>query len=158
VFLQLDQKHKNSIWGRFKIQQYFCFKKKLFQLVVYSLQTSNVSGSKNFDPGRVSHLWFGFGKFPHKMSNFSNFFPLGLLNLFESSQKVPGSKAGGPFIYCGSKVSLGRVGSGHGPSLLQTDLICHDLLEFRLRQKQNQIRSCFLFLTLFFSLFVSGGL
>jgi len=27
-------------------------------------------------------------------------------------KKVPGSKAGQPLIYCGSKVSSGRVGSG----------------------------------------------
>jgi len=54
--------------------------------------------------GRVSHLWFGFefGKFPLKMSNFS-FFSLRV------GRKVPGSKLGRPLIYCGSKVSLGRV-------------------------------------------------
>jgi len=50
--------------------------------------------------GRVSHLWFGFefGKFPLKMSN--------------SGRKVPGSEAGRPLIYCGSKVSSGWV-RGH---------------------------------------------
>jgi len=68
-------------------------------------------------PGRVSHLWFGFefGKFPLKIPNFSIFFPLGQKNLFETGQKVPGSKASRPLIYCGSKVMLG---SGQGPSLL----------------------------------------
>jgi len=61
--------------------------------------------------GRVSHLWFGFefGKFPLKMSNF---FLSGQKNLFGSGQKVPRSKVGWPLIYCRSKVSSGRVGSG----------------------------------------------
>jgi len=62
-------------------------------------------GSKFFDPGRVGSaiygLGFEFGKSPLKMSNLSILFPLG--------QKVPGSKAGRPLIYCGSKVSLDWV-------------------------------------------------
>jgi len=64
--------------------------------------------------GRVSHLWFGleFGKFPLKTSNFSIFYPSGQKNCFGSGRKVPGSKPGRPLIYCGSKVSSGRVGSG----------------------------------------------
>jgi len=33
-------------------------------------------------------------------------------NLFGLGQKVPGSEAGQPLIYCGSKVSSGLVGSG----------------------------------------------
>jgi len=72
--------------------------------------------------GRVSHLWFEFefGKFALKTSNFSIFFPSGQKNLFGSGRKVPGSKAGWPLIYCGSKVSLGWVGSGQGPSLITT--------------------------------------
>jgi len=37
---------------------------------------------------------------------------LGQKNLFGSGQKVPGSKAGWLLIYSGSKVCLGRVGSG----------------------------------------------
>jgi len=39
------------------------------------LHCSDGSGSKIFDPGRVSHLRFGFefGKFPLKMSKFSIF-------------------------------------------------------------------------------------
>jgi len=41
-----------------------------------------------------------------------NFLPSGQKNLFRSGQKVPGSKAGRPLIYCGSKVSSGRAGSG----------------------------------------------
>jgi len=62
-------------------------------------------------PGRVRNLWFGFdfGKFPLKMSNFSIFFALGQKNIFALGQKVPGSKAGRPLIYCGSKVSSGPV-------------------------------------------------
>jgi len=67
--------------------------------------------------GQVSHFWFGFefGKFPLKMSNF---FPSDQKNLFGLGQKVLGSKAGWLLIYCGSKVSLGRVRSG--PSLPAT--------------------------------------
>jgi len=63
--------------------------------------------------GWVSHLWFGFefGKFPHKMSNFSIFFLLGQKNLSGSGQKVTGSKVGQTLIYCRSKVSSGRAGS-----------------------------------------------
>jgi len=45
------------------------------------------------------------------MSNFSIFCPLGQKNLFGSGRKVPGSEAGQPLIYCGSKVSSGRVSS-----------------------------------------------
>jgi len=54
--------------------------------------------------GRVSHLWFGFGKFPLKIPNFSVFFPLSQ----KKSLRV-GSKAGRPLIYCRSKVCLGWV-------------------------------------------------
>jgi len=46
------------------------------------------------------------------MSNFSIFSLRVKKNCFGSGQKVPGSKLGRPLIYCGSKVSLGRVGSG----------------------------------------------
>jgi len=62
-------------------------------------------------PGRVRNLWFGFdlGKFPLNMSNFSIFFCFGSKNIFGLGQKVSGSKAGRPLIYCGSKVSLGQV-------------------------------------------------
>jgi len=79
-------------------------------LLIYSLTWitlhSDGSGSKFFDPGWVSHLWigFGFGKFNLKIPNFQ-FFPLRVKkNLFGMGQKVPGSKAGQPLIYCGSKV------------------------------------------------------
>jgi len=65
--------------------------------------------------GRISHLWFGFGKFPLKIPNFSIVFLLNQKNLFRS--KVPGSKTGQPLIYCGSK-----VWSGQGPSLNQSCL------------------------------------
>jgi len=51
------------------------------------------------------------------MSNFSIFCPSVKKNLFGSGQKVPGSEAGRPLIYCGSKVSSG---SGQGPSLHNT--------------------------------------
>jgi len=61
--------------------------------------------------GRVSHLWFLLGgwKFPQKMSNFSIFSLQVKKNLFGLGQKVPGSKAGWPLIYCGSKVNSGQV-------------------------------------------------
>jgi len=61
--------------------------------------------------GRVSHLWFGleFGKFPLKTSNFSFFSLRVKKNCFGLGRKVPGSKPGRPLIYCGSKVSSGRV-------------------------------------------------
>jgi len=66
--------------------------------------------------GSDQFLWLGsvqqfvvlgyFGKFPLKMSIF---FLSDQKNLFGSDQKVPRSKAGRPLIYCGSKVSSGRV-------------------------------------------------
>jgi len=86
-----------------KSEKYRSAKKRVNECVLrYTYQ-------KIFDPGRVSHLWFGFefGKFPLKMSNFSIFFPSGQKNLFGLGTKVPGSKAGRPLIYCGSKVSSG---------------------------------------------------
>jgi len=55
-------------------------------------------------PGQVCHLWFGF-----EASNFSIFSPFVKKNLFGLGQKVPGSKAGQPLIYRGSKVSSGQV-------------------------------------------------
>jgi len=75
-------------------------------------------GSKNFDPGWVTHLQFGFefGKFPLKCQ-FFQFFTLWVKkNLFGSGQKVAGSKASRPLIYCESKVR-----SGQGPSLENVD-------------------------------------
>jgi len=54
---------------------------------------------------------FGFGKFPLKMPIFSIFTLRVKINLLGSDQKVPGSKAGQPLIYCRSKVSSGWVGS-----------------------------------------------
>jgi len=74
--------------------------------------------------GWVDSLWLGSGQ-PFmvwdciwKISpKFFNFFALGQKILFGSGRKVPGSKVGWPLIYCGSKISLGRFGSGQGPSL-----------------------------------------
>jgi len=76
-----------------------------------SMDSSGGSRSKNFDPGWVSHLWFGFafGKFPLKMSNFSIFSLRVKKNILGSGPKVPRSKADQPLIYCRSKVSSGRV-------------------------------------------------
>jgi len=50
--------------------------------------------------GQPSLVW-GLGL--KKTSNFSIFSPLDQKNLFGLGQKVPGSKAGQPLIYCGSK-------------------------------------------------------
>jgi len=58
-------------------------------------------------------MGFEFGKFPLKMLNIQFFLLWVKKNLFGLGQKVPESKAGRPLIYCGSKVSLGRV-RAHG--------------------------------------------
>jgi len=78
------------------------------------LAASVWSGSKIFDwgwvnfllieLGQASHLWFGFGKFPLKIPNFSISLPQVKKNLFWPGQKVTQSKPGWPLIYCGSKV------------------------------------------------------
>jgi len=51
---------------------------------------SDGSGSKDFDPGWVSHLWFGFGKFPLKKSNFSIFSPQAKKISLDWIKKYPG--------------------------------------------------------------------
>jgi len=72
--------------------------------------------------GQVFVAWVGSGqpfmvrywvwKISPKSIKFFNFFTFGSKkNLFGSGQKVPRSKAGQTLIYCGSKVSSGRVGS-----------------------------------------------
>jgi len=65
--------------------------------------SSDGSGSKFFDPSRVSHLRFRFwfGKFPLKIPNFPIFFPL--------DQKRTRVKDVLASIYCGSKVCSGQV-------------------------------------------------
>jgi len=72
---------------------------------------SDGSASKIFDPGQVSHLWFGFEfqKFPLKMSIFSIFFLLGQKKLLQVGSESTRVKAGWPLFYCGSKVSLGQA-------------------------------------------------
>jgi len=70
----------------------------------------------------VGSAIYGLGlnleNFPQKYQIF-HIFPLRVKkNLFGSDQKEPGSKAGRPLIYCGSKVSSGSVGSGQGPFLV----------------------------------------
>jgi len=69
---------------------------------------------------RVSHLWFGFGKFPLKMSNFSI--------QIKSKYLWVGSKAGWPLTYCGSKVSLGQ-----GPSLGKCVMVLDSFKKERVR-------------------------
>jgi len=46
------------------------------------------------------------GKFPLRTSNFSIFSLLAQKNLIGLGQKVPGSKAGWPLIYCGLKTNV----------------------------------------------------
>jgi len=64
--------------------------------------------------GQVSHLRFGFefGKFLLKMSNFLIFFPSGKKYSLRVGSESTRVKDGSASIYCGSKVSLGWVGSG----------------------------------------------
>jgi len=86
---------------------------------------SDGSGSKFFDLVRVSFLWLGIGSglglnlenFPKKCQIFQFFSYPVKKNLFRLGQKESRSKAGQPLIYCGLKVSLGRVASGHFSSL-----------------------------------------
>jgi len=74
---------------------------------------SNGSGSKIFDPVQVNFLWLGLGQ-PFMvwvwiwkiLPNFSIFCPSGQKKI---SSERSGSEAGQPLIYCGSKVSSGRV-------------------------------------------------
>jgi len=64
--------------------------------------------------GQPFMVWFWIWKISPKNVKFLIFFPCFWIkkNLFGLGQKVPGSKAGWSFIYCGSKVSSGRVRSG----------------------------------------------
>jgi len=86
--------------------------------------SSDGSGSKYFDPGRVGSIFCGSGrvglgqpfmvwvwiwKISPKNVKFSIFCPSGQKNLFRSGRKVPESEAGQPLIYSGSKVSSGQV-------------------------------------------------
>jgi len=74
------------------------------------VNNSDWSGSKNFDPGWVSHLWIW--KIPPKIQIFQ-FFPLRSKKyLWVGSKKYPGSKAGQTLFYCGLKASSSWVGSG----------------------------------------------
>jgi len=70
--------------------------------------------------GQSSLVWVL--KISLKIPNFSIFSLQVKKNLFGSGQKVPGSKTDWPLIYCLSKVCLGRVGLGQGPSLLQSPI------------------------------------
>jgi len=91
----------------------------LFVCLYACVSSSDGSGPKIFDPGRVSHLGFGFefGKFPLKMSNLSMFSPSGQ----KKSLRV-GSES--TWIEGGSASYLLQVkrklGSGQGPSLLSS--------------------------------------
>jgi len=90
---------------------------------------SSSDGSKKFDLGWVSHLWFGygFGKFPLKMSNFSIFLPFGSKkNVIGSGWKVPRVRARSAFYLLQVK---SMFGSGQGPSLLSSDHSMEKLLK-----------------------------
>jgi len=78
----------------------------------WTINSSDGSRSKNFDPGRVSHLWFGFGfgKFPLKTSNFSIFSPF-LSKKISSGwvKKYPGQGGSATYLL---QVKSKWVGSG----------------------------------------------
>jgi len=79
--------------------------------------------------GRVRSIFCGSGQAGSAIYGLGlnlKFFSLRVKkNLFGSGQKVPGSKAGRPLIYCRSKVCSGRVGSGQGPSLEESKIRGH---------------------------------
>jgi len=58
--------------------------------------------------GQVSHLWFGFGKFPRKIPNFSIFALRVKKNITGLGQKVPGP---GSKVGCPRMLRSGWVGS-----------------------------------------------
>jgi len=96
----------------------------------FNPKTSDGSGSKFFDPGRVGSsqpfmVWVRIWKISPKNVKFLYFFLRVKKNCFGSGRKVPGSKPGWPLINCRSKVSSGRVGSGQGPSLPKTNNTLH---------------------------------
>jgi len=62
--------------------------------------------------GQPFMVWVRIWKFSPKYVKFFNFFPLGQKNIFRLGQNVHRSRAGGPLIYCGSKVSSRWVRSG----------------------------------------------
>jgi len=77
-----------------------------------SLRSSVGSGPKIFNPGRVSHLWFGFefGKFPLKTSNFLIFLPFGSKKISSGwVNKYPGQRRVGLLFTAGQKQA--QVGS-----------------------------------------------
>jgi len=81
-------------------------------------------GSGQFFVARVGSgqpimVWVRIQKISSKNVKFFNFLPFGSKKI-ASGRKVPGSNLGWPLIYCGSKVSSGRVGSG--PISMQTSL------------------------------------
>jgi len=59
---------------------------------------------------QVSHLWFGFGRFPLKISNISIFFPLDQKNSSDWVKKYPGHRQVSLLFSVGQKYTW--VGSG----------------------------------------------
>jgi len=111
IFFPSDQ--KKSLWVGPKSTQVKATKIKWEVISVGS-------GSNNFDPGQVSHLWFGFGfgKFPLKISNFSIFFPSGQKKSLWVGPKSTQVKDGSTSYLLQVKSMLG---SGQGPSPEVTD-------------------------------------
>jgi len=90
-------------------------------IIILPIEVSDGSGSKIFDLGRISHLWFGleFGKFSLKMSNFSIFFPLDQKKLLRVGPESTQVKAGLASYLLRVK---SKLGSGQGPSLIEVAL------------------------------------
>jgi len=92
-------------------------------LLSSSVWSSDGSGSKFFDPGRVGSgqpfmVWVWIWEISPKIMKFFNFFPfVSKKNIFRSGRKVTWLNAGLPLIYGRSKSSTGRVGSGTISSL-----------------------------------------
>jgi len=75
-------------------------------------------GSGRVGSGKPFLVWAWIWKISTKNINFFQ-----KISLQVGSKSIrSGSKAGWPLIYCWSKVSSGRVGSGRGPSLLSAKI------------------------------------
>jgi len=93
-------------------------------------QYSDGSGTKILIPVGSAIYGLGLKNFPLN-AKFFVFSPSDQKNFFGSGQKVPGSKAGQPLIYCQSKVSSGRARSGP-ISTEQYDIIQTTQIEIKL--------------------------
>jgi len=66
-------------------------------------------------------VWVWIWKISPKNVKLFNFFPSGQKNLFGLGHKVPGLKAGQPLIYCGSKVSSGKLPKSESAYIAPTE-------------------------------------